>query len=40
MSWRGGCVFRQTGSWRILFDLIGLAMGGGLFTVPVRDPAA
>src|ERR1700716_1010054 len=26
---------RQPGSWRILGDLVGLAMGGGLFTVPL-----
>ena len=26
---------RQPGSWRILVDLVGLAMGGGLFTVPL-----
>jgi len=30
-----GAFLRQAGSWRILFDLIGLAMGGGLFTVPL-----
>jgi acyl-[acyl-carrier-protein]-phospholipid O-acyltransferase/long-chain-fatty-acid--[acyl-carrier-protein] ligase len=26
---------RQPGSWRIVTDLVGLAMGGGLFTVPL-----
>ena len=27
--------FQQSGSWRILADLVGLAMGGGVFTVPL-----
>jgi acyl-[acyl-carrier-protein]-phospholipid O-acyltransferase/long-chain-fatty-acid--[acyl-carrier-protein] ligase len=30
-----GVFFQQSGSWRILADLVGLAMGGGLFTVPL-----
>ena len=32
---RAGVPARRTGSWRILVDLVGVAMAGGLFTVPL-----